>query len=285
MWFHIVFVVIGWYDLKKKEVYTMKKIVTFFILVLVAICFTACVESKDSDGKNTEVVSTQIENAENENSENECKEGYMTNNNVCTQDEYEQTLFGQPISKERDGEIRLGIKCIQDSDAELTIYKAEGGKYVSIFSCPAKIGKNGPGKHAEGDTKTPLGTWVVGEAYGIKENPGSLLPYTQVTDDMYWCASGSNAKKYNQLIYKSDDPDADYSEDEHLMDYPIRYAYFIDLGYNKACAPYAGNAIFLHVWKEEDGSPIPTGGCVAVSEESMVTIIKTLKPETVVTIY
>lgn len=177
----------------------MKKIATFFILVLVTICFTACAESKDSEGKNTEsknteVVSIQIESAENENSENKRKEGYMTNNDICTQDEYEQTLFGQPISKERDGEIRLGIKCTQGSDAQLTIYKAEDGKYISIFSCPAKIGKNGPGKHAEGDTKTPLGTWVIGEAYGIKENPGSLLPYTQVTDDMYWCATGSNAK-------------------------------------------------------------------------------------------
>ena len=39
---------------------------------------------------------------------------------------------------------------------------------------------------------------------------------------MYWCATGANSKKYNTLIYRSDDPDADYSEDEHLMDYPIK---------------------------------------------------------------
>ena len=69
------------------------------------------------------------------------------------------------------------------------------------------------------------------------------------------------------------------------MDYPIRYAYFIDLGYNKGCAPYAGNAIFLHCWKEENGVPIATGGCVAVSEESMIAILQTIIPGTVVTIY
>ena len=210
------------------------------------------------------------------------KKGYMTNNDICTQDEYEQTLFGQPISVERNGEIRLGIKCTHDSYAEVTVYEAQKGWYVPIFNCPAVIGKNGPAKHAEGDTKTPLGTWVVGEAYGIKEDPGALLPYTVVTEDMYWCATGNHGTKYNQLIYKSDEPDEDYSEDEHLIEYPGVYDYFIDLGYNKGCAPYAGNAIFLHVWRDKDH---PTGGCVAVSEESMIQILKLIPEGTVVTVY
>ena len=130
--------------------------------------------------------------------------------------------------------------------------------------------------------KTPLGTWVIGEAYGIKENPGSILPYTQVTDEMYWCATGNHGTKYNQLIFKSDEPNADYSDDEHLIEYSVVYDYFIDLGYNKGCAPYAGNAIFLHVWR---GSDEPTGGCVAVSEEDMIEILQILPADTVVTIY
>ena len=165
----------------------MKKFATLLcILALITICLTACAEGNNS----TEVASTTA-------GEDNNTEGYMTNNNICTQDEYEQTLFGQPISTERNGEIRLGIKCTTDIYAELTIYEAQDGKYVPIFSCDAMIGKNGPGKHAEGDTKTPLGTWVIGEAYGIKENPGALLPYTQVTDDMYWCATGNHGTKYN----------------------------------------------------------------------------------------
>ena len=264
----------------------MKKLTAIFsILVLATVCLTACAASKDAETNSTEVKSAEVESVKSEETDRESAEGYMTNNNVCTQDEYEHTLFGQPISTERNGEIRLGIKCTTDIYAELTIYEAQDGRYVPIFFCDAMIGKNGPGKHAEGDTKTPLGTWVIGEAYGIKENPGALLPYTQVTDDMYWCATGNHGTKYNQLIYKSDEPDADYSEDEHLMDYPIRYAYFIDLGYNAGCAPYAGNAIFLHCCKEENGAPIATGGCVAVSEESMIQILKLLPVGTVVTIY
>lgn len=45
---------------------------------------------------------------------------------------------------------------------------------------------------------------------------------------------------------------------------------------------YAGNAIFLHVWREPDTS---TGGYIAVSEENMVEILKILPTGTVVTIY
>ena len=66
------------------------------------------------------------------------------------------------------------------------------------------------------------------------------------------------------------------------MDYPIRYKYILDLGYNKAGAPYAGNAIFLHCWKDEN---YPTGGCVAISDESMEKVLQTVTPGTSVTIY
>lgn len=204
--------------------------------------------------------------------------------NIISQDEVENTLFGQKISKDRNGEYRIGIKTAIDGDfhAELTIYQAKDGKYEKVFNCPAVVGKNGPGKQSEGDTKTPLGTWTIGEAYGINDDPGCTVPYTKVDDDMYWCATGSNSKKYNTLIKRSEDPNADYTEDEHLIDYPIVYNYLLDLGYNRAGAPYAGNAIFLHCWRGPDS---PTGGCVAVSEENMIKILQTVVPGTSVTIY
>ena len=209
---------------------------------------------------------------------------YKLYRNIISQDEVEQTLFGQPISRERDGEYRIGIKTAVDGDfhAELTIWQARDGRYEKVFSCPAVVGKNGPGKQSEGDVKTPLGTWTVGEAYGIADDPGSLLPYTKITDDMYWCATGSNGKNYNRLLYRSEDPTADYSEDEHLIDYPVQYQYLVDLGYNAPGAPYAGNAIFLHCWVNEDP---PTGGCVGISEADMVTVLRTITSGTSVTIY
>ena len=205
--------------------------------------------------------------------------------NIISQDEVEKTLFGQEISEERNGEYRMGIKTAIDGDfhAELTIYQAKDGKYEKVFNCPAVVGKNGPGKQSEGDTKTPLGTWTIGEAYGINDDPGSSVPYTKVDDSMYWCATGSNSKLYNTLIRRnSDEPEEKFKEDEHIIDYPVVYNYLLDLGYNRAGAPYAGNAIFLHCWRGPDS---PTGGCVGVSEENMVKILQTVTPGTSVTIY
>ena len=193
-------------------------------------------------------------------------------------------MFNQPISMSKNGEYRIAIKCNTNGDfhAVLTVYQANNEKYEKLFSCPAVIGKNGPGKQSEGDNKTPLGTWIIGNAYGIAENPESKVKFTRITDDMYWCTTGSNEKKYNTLIYKSDCPNNNYSKDEHLIDYPIRYKYLLDIGYNKACAPYAGSAIFLHCWKTPE---TPTGGCVAISVENMVKVLKTITPGTLVTIY
>ena len=265
------------------------------ILAALAVLLVGCTQTDSGGQKDLDALERQIGELTRENEslkqENESLKQeiadfgqYKLYKNIISQDEVEKTLFGQPISKERDGEYRIGVKTAIDGDyhATLTVYQAQDGKYVEVFSCEALVGKNGPGKQSEGDVKTPLGTWTIGEAYGIKENPGCKVPFTQITDDMYWCATGSNGLNYNHLLYKSEHPDWDYSEDEHLMDYPIRYAYLLDLGYNAACAPYAGNAIFLHCWKEPD---YPTGGCVAVSEESMIQILQTVTPGTAVTIY
>ena len=201
---------------------------------------------------------------------------------VSSKDELEEHLFGRAIPEYRNGEYRVGVKCLGGIYAELTVYQAKDCRYEKVFSCPAVIGKNGPGKQVEGDVKTPLGTWTVGNAYGIKPDPGSLIPYKQITDDMYWCGDSANGKAYNKLIYHSDDPSADHSEDEHLIDVGDRYNYLLDMGYNAACAPYCGSALFLHCWRN---SNFPTHGCVGIAEENMVKVLQTITPGTSITIY
>ena len=200
---------------------------------------------------------------------------------IFSQDEVEATLFGSPISPERDGEQRIGIKCLGGIKAELTAYEARGGRYETLFRCPAVIGMNGPCTQCVGDCRTPLGTWTIGNAYGINEDPGSFIPYEQIDDDMYWRGAGGDAT-FNTLVRKSDAPDLDYSDDEHLIEYTVPYRYLIDMGFNSACAPYVGSALFLHVWQGENHG---THGCVGVAEENMVKILQTIKPGATITIY
>jgi len=171
----------------------------------------------------------------------------------------------QPISKERNGEMRLGIKCTHDSYAELTIYEAKDEKYVSIFSCTAMIGKNGPVKHAEGDTKTPLGTWIIGEAYGIADDPGSKMPYLKVNNSIWWNCD-SNSKEYNSMVntdyYKEE---FSHKDSEHIIDYTKAYAYAMNINYNAERKGGKGCAIFLHCFTDNDF----TEGCVAIPEKEM----------------
>ncbi|MDO5308934.1 MAG: hypothetical protein Q4G03_05515, partial [Planctomycetia bacterium] len=130
-------------------------------------------------------------------------------------DAIEAKLFGRAISVERNGQFRIGVKCRGGIYADLTVYCAKDGRYEKLFTCPAVIGRDGYGLAMEGIARTPLGTFKVGKAYGIKEDPGSKIPYAQITEDMYWCGD-SKSPKYNTLVYHSDNPEADHSEDEHL---------------------------------------------------------------------
>ena len=225
------------------------------------------------------VVSAYRASFANRNAVNE--EGLLPFKKVYEQEQIETILFEQPLDPARDGEYRIGIKCTGGVHAILTVYVAKNRRYEPVLQCPATIGRNGPCKQAEGDSRTPLGSWVCGQALGIKPDPGSKIPYTQVTEDMYWRGDGSDPL-YNTLVYKSDAPEKDYSKDEHLIEYGIPYHYILDMGYNAGRAPYAGSAIFLHCWEGPDHG---THGCVGVEEENMVKILQTIAPGTVITVY
>ena len=54
-----------------------------------------------------------------------------------------------------------------------------------LFTTDVFVGKNGLGKTGEGDGKTPLGTLHPLSAFGIKPNPGTTMPYIDVTPTTY----------------------------------------------------------------------------------------------------
>ena len=196
---------------------------------------------------------------------------------------YEQLLFGGVLPAGYEGMYRIGVRC--DSEKHkccLTVYRARNRRYETVFSCNGIIGANGTGKIAEGDMKTPLGTYVIGAAYGIKDDPGSRVPYVKITKDMYW-RGDSECDDYNTLAYADNLPEnTDFSHDEHLIEYAGSYNYLIDIGYNTCRAPYAGSAVFLHCIA--DGKTT-TSGCIAIMETDMIRVLRTVTIGTQITIY
>ena len=146
------------------------------------------------------------------------------------------------------------------------------------LECKAVLGMNGLGKTREGDAKTPIGDFGMVKAFGVKDDPGSLIPYTKLTNTMYLC---SDKEYYNQFIDVSKVNHTCSSKSEHLISYQPQYNYALFFDYNKENIYGKGSAIFLHCF----GSYPYTLGCIAVSEENMIKILKTVDKNSRICIY
>ncbi len=154
------------------------------------------------------------------------------------------------------------------SDADVRLLTRDGkGGWSETLACDGHIGRNGLDKEREGDGKTPVGDFGIITAFGIKPDPGTALPYIDVTPDL-WCCGDSIA--YNRIIDINEYPHE--CAGEHLCEYEPAYNYAFFPDYNAGCTFGLGSAIFFHC----NGSKPYTAGCVAVDEEDMVAILKAL---------
>ena len=163
------------------------------------------------------------------------------------------------------------VQAKDKTDAIISLFEksVENGNpiWTKTLRCPGYIGLNGLGKTKEGDNKTPIGDFGIITAFGIKKNPGTALPYIEATPDIYCCA---DAECYNRMINITEHPHE--CEGEHLVDYSPEYNYGIFIDYNAECEYGKGNSIFFHC----TGANTYTGGCIAISEEDMVTLLHQL---------
>ena len=184
-------------------------------------------------------------------------------------------------SKETDQIMLVMPYSYSSYSARLYYYiKDESGKWNEIINTECNIGKNGLGKQREGDYKTPIGKFNFTKLFGIAENPGTKLPYLQVNDSIWWNCD-SKSSEYNMMInteYYT--KEFDKNESEHIIEYKSGYVYTMSLNYNPDRIPYKGCAIFLHCFTE---NPY-TGGCVAISEEKMKTVITNANENSIIII-
>jgi L,D-peptidoglycan transpeptidase YkuD (ErfK/YbiS/YcfS/YnhG family) len=137
------------------------------------------------------------------------------------------------------------------------------------------IGKNGfalADEKREGDGKTPSGIYPIKFAFGYFRQIHTKMNYFQTTEDDVW-VDDAGSSDYNQLV-KRWQTKASSFEDMRRND--NLYKYGIVIGYNTdPVVRGLGSAIFFHVWR---GKEKPTAGCVAMSEEDIVTILGWLDP-------
>lgn len=130
----------------------------------------------------------------------------------------------------------------------------------------AYVGKYGVGQTSEGDAKTPIANLGVLCAFGIRKNPGTNLNYIDVKPTTFAC--DEECEYYNTIL---DTAETGHNcKGEEMYRYTPEYNYGIATDFNAECVPGAGSAIFLHC----KGAKAFTGGCVALDEEHIVTVLR-----------
>ncbi len=168
----------------------------------------------------------------------------------------------------------LMVVAATGTQADVSLHIRDGGgTWYRVLDVRGTVGANGLGKQREGDKRTPVGVYHFTDAFGIRPDPGSVIPYVQV-DDSHWWVGDSSSAWYNRFV-----SDREVVRDwaggtsEHIVTFGHVYNYVLAFDFNKELTPGAGSAIFLHCLRSP-GSP--TGGCVAIPEESMVQVLRTV---------
>ena len=143
-----------------------------------------------------------------------------------------------------------------------------------IFRCA--IGMNGiTKKKVEGDKKTPIGTFSLGNLYYRKDRnikPLTKLKCIPIKNDMGWCHDVNSKKYYNKLIKINKK-----IRYERLFRKDNKYDFIIPINYNSKKPKIAkGSAIFIHLTKNFK----PTSGCVALDKKDFLILAKLINKKT-----
>ena len=143
-----------------------------------------------------------------------------------------------------------------------------------IFRCAIGV-KGITKKKVEGDKKTPIGTFSLGNLYYRKDRnikPLTKLKCIPIKNDMGWCHDVNSKKYYNKLIKINKK-----IRYERLFRKDNKYDFIIPINYNSKKPKIAkGSAIFIHLTKNFK----PTAGCVALQKKDFLILAKLINKKT-----
>ena len=143
-----------------------------------------------------------------------------------------------------------------------------------IFRCAIGV-KGITKKKVEGDKKTPIGTFSLGNLYYRKDRnikPLTKLKCIPIKNNMGWCDDVNSKKYYNKLIKINKK-----IRYEKLFRKDSKYDFIIPINYNSKKPKIAkGSAIFIHLTKNFK----PTSGCVALQKKDFLILAKLINKKT-----
>lgn len=170
------------------------------------------------------------------------------------------------------------------TDATVTAWQRNSsGTWTSVFSTTAaRIGANGIAGgtvRQQGTDTTPTGVYSITQGFGVGANPGTKMPYHQVTSADWWVEDPSSPS-YNRMRTAAQGgfplTEAGDHGSEHLINYPTQYHNALVVNFNTSPpVPGRGAGIFLHDLGPQAG---PTAGCVALPAAVMTQVMQWIDP-------
>ena len=161
--------------------------------------------------------------------------------------------------------------------ADVYYYKKSEDAWDMAWKEAGIVGRNGiTSRKAEGDGSTPAGTYGFTMAFGLKEDPGSSLPYHKIVKGDYW-VDDSASPYYNKLVNTAQTPKS-WNSAENMAAASPYYNYALALDYNGDCAPGKGSAIFLHCFTASADSG--SAGCIRLPEERVKELAQSVTTRT-----
>ena len=157
--------------------------------------------------------------------------------------------------------------------------KDSHGKWHKVFDVKGFIGYGGlinPNYRHEGDGTTPTGVYDFGQAFGVASNPGTKVPYTQLTWHHWWV--GDSHSKYFNTLQDRRKTGKYWSTagGEPIIDKPDAYQYGIAINFNmNRNTAYRGWGIHFHC---SDHLKHATAGCIGIPSNYMREFLQQVEP-------
>lgn len=165
------------------------------------------------------------------------------------------------------------------SNATLSTWQKSGSDWAQMLGgVAAKVGSPGiSSSYGESSFATPAGVFAITGAFGRQADPGAGVSYFRI-DNSDWWVSDVSSPDYNthQRCARGTCP-FNESKSENLSDHGAVYDYALVMGVNAQRVPGGGSAFFVHV---TNGAP--TAGCVAIPASTLVSIMRWVRPGTVI---
>ena len=143
------------------------------------------------------------------------------------------------------------------------------------FNFRCSIGKKGITKNkVEGDKKTPVGTFKIGNLYFRNDKykkPDTKIKCIPIKKNMGWCDNPNDKKNYNKLVKIKKN-----IKHEKLYRRDNKYDFLIPISYNKKRVLGKGSAIFIHLTKDYKS----TEGCIALKKKDFLILLQLINRKT-----